>query len=312
MRIVYDNETEARTVAAAGALGLMVLLCAALFLFSISGTVPNPPPVEYVEVNFGTTDIGSGSVQTYNKPNPSPRAEDVKPSDERPEPKVAPKPQVERTPATPLPKVEAVKPSKVVADKPLIASKAESPVNVPDKVETRRPKPTPPEAPPASARPEPPKKAETVNTGALYKKTSGSGGSNGTAGRAEGVGGNNNGDNVSGVGDKGNPEGNINAKEFYGKPGGASSGVALNVSGWAFGSNKLERDDSDERGRIIFQIRVDSDGSIVSARAIQTTVNPDVVEFYRRQVQRFKLRPKGSVTPSELSTGTLTVSISAN
>jgi periplasmic protein TonB len=312
MRIAYENETEARTVAAAGALGTTVLLVSVLFLVSISGNVPDPPPVQFVEVNFGMSDVGSGSVQTYNKPDLSPRAEEVKPSDERPEPKVTPRPQVQRTPPTPVPKVEDSKPSKVVAEKPLIASKAESPINVPEKVETRKAKLTPTETPAAVTRSEPLRKEETVNTGALYKKSSGSGGSNGTIGRAEGVGGNNNGDNASGVGDKGNPEGNINAKEFYGKPGGASSGVALNVSGWAFGSNKLDKDESDERGKIIFQIRVDSDGSIVSARPIQTTISPDVVEFYKRQVLRFKLRPKGSVTPSELSTGTLTVSISAN
>jgi periplasmic protein TonB len=312
MRIAYENELEARTAAAVGAFGVMVLLFAVLFLASISSTMPNPPPVQFVEVNFGTTDVGSGSVQTFNKPDPSPRAEDVKKSDDVPDPKVTTTPRVERTPVAPVPKIEEAKPSKTIAEKPVIATKAESPVTVPEKVEATRLKKTVPTPTPAPPRAEPAKKVETVDPSAIYKKSSGASGSNGTNGRAEGVGGNNDGDNRSGVGDKGNPEGNINAKEFYGKPGGASSGVALNVSGWAFGSNKLDKDESDESGKIIFQIRVDSDGSIVSARPLQTTVSPDVVEFYKRQVLRFKLRPKGSVTPSDLSVGTLTVSISAN
>lgn len=312
MRLAYDTETEARTIAAAGATGVMVLLFIVLFMVTISSTTPNPPPVQFVEVNFGTTDVGSGNVQTYNKPNPSPRAENVKKAEDRPNPKVTTTPRVERTPVAPVPKVEEAKPSKIISEKPVIASRLESPVNVPEKAEPRRTKATAPEATPAPPRSEPARKVETVDPSALYKRSSGGAGSNGTNGRADGVGGNNNGDNRSGVGDKGNPDGNINAKEFYGKPGGAKSGVALNVSGWAFGNNRLDKDESDENGRIIYQVRVDSDGNIVSARPMQQTVSPSVESFYRRQVLRFKLRPKGSVTPSELSVGTLTINISAN
>ena len=312
MRIAYENEAEARTVALASATVAMVALIIILFLVNLTSTTPNPPPVEYVEVNFGTSDVGSGSVQTYNKPNPSPRAENVKKSEDRPNPKVTTTPRVERTPQTRAERTENLKTSPTPSEKPVIASRIESPVSVPDRPETKRPEATAPKPSPAPPRSEPAKKVETVDPNALYKRSSGGGGANGTNGRAAGVGGNNNGDDRSGVGDKGNPEGNINAKEFYGKPGGSKSGVALNVSGWAFGSNKLDKDDSDEGGRIVYQIRVDSDGNIVSARPLQQTVSPSVESHYRRQVLRFKLRPKGSVTPSDLSTGTLTINISAS
>lgn len=312
MRIAYENETEARTVAFASATALMVALLIILFLVTLSSSMPNPPPVEYVEVNFGTSNVGSGSVQTYNKPNPSPRAENVKKSEDRPNPKVTTTPRLERTRVAPTTRTEETKTSKAPAEKPLIASRTESPVSVPDRPDTKRPEATSPKSTPAPPRDEPVKKVETVDPSALYKRSSGGAGSNGTNGRAAGTGGNNNGDDKSGVGDKGNPDGNINAKEFYGKPGGSKSGVALNVSGWAFGNNKLDKDDSDEGGKIIYQIRVDSDGNIVSARPMQQTVSPSVESFYRRQVMRFKLRPKGSVTPSDLAVGTLTISISAN
>ncbi|MEZ0484032.1 hypothetical protein [Fibrella aquatica] len=312
MRIAYENETEARTVALAFATVSTVGLLIILFLVTLSSTTPNPPPVEYVEVNFGTSNVGSGSVQTYNKPNPSPRAENVKKSEDRPDPKVTTTPRVERTPVAPTTRTPDVKTSKAPAEKPVITSRSESPVSVAERPDTKRPEATSPKSSPAPPRAEPVKKVETVDPSALYKRSSGVAGSNGTNGRASGTGGNNNGDDKSGVGDKGNPEGNINAKEFYGKPGGGKSGLALNVSGWAFGNNKLEKDDSDDSGKIVYQIRVDSDGNIVSARPLQQTVSPSVESFYRRQVMRFKLRPKGSVTPSELSTGTLTISISAN
>ena len=319
MRIAYENEVEARTVALASATVAMVVLLIILFLVTLSSSTPNPPPVEYVEVNFGMSNVGSGSVQTYNKPNSSSRNENVKKSADRSDrsvgpPKVVPTRRVERTPAVPTLPIEKTKTTKSPTEKPIIASRAESPVSVPDRPETKRPEAPFPKSTAAPSRAEPVKKTETVDAGALYKRSAGGGaaGSNGTNGRAAGMGGNNNGDDKSGVGDKGNPGGNINAREFYGKPGGSKDGVALNVSGWAFGSNKLEKDDSDDSGKIIYQIRVDSDGNIVSARPLQQTVSPSVESHYRRQVMRFKLRPKGSVTPSELSTGTLTISISAN
>ena len=318
MRIAYENETEARTVALASATMVMVVLLIILFLVTLTSSTPNPPPIDYVEVNFGTSNVGSGSVQTFNKPNSSLRNENVKKSADRPNrnvesKKVTPTPRTERTPVVSRPPTEQTKIGKSPVEKPIIASRAESPVSVPDRPETKRPEASSPKSNPVPSRAEPVKKAETVDAGALYKRSGGgAAGSNGTNGRAAGTGGNNNGDDKSGVGDKGNPGGNINAKEFYGKPGGSKDGVALNVSGWAFGSNKLEKDDSDDSGKIIYQIRVDSDGNIVSARPLQQTVSPSVESHYRRQVLRFKLRPKGSVTPSELSTGTLTISISAN
>ncbi|WP_375443498.1 hypothetical protein [uncultured Fibrella sp.] len=85
--------------------------------------------------------------------------------------------------------------------------------------------------------------------------------------------------------------------------------IALNISGWLFGNNRLDRDDSNEDGKIIYQIRVDGNGNIVSARPMQQTVSPSTETFYRRQVIRFKLRPKGSSLSSDLTVGTLTIDI---
>ena len=317
-RITFDNEKEIRVKSFAGAAVINLLLLAILFFVHLAQTIPDPPPIEFIEVNFGADARGSGKIQTYNKASDSPNPVDVKAADKRPNrtvgpPKVNTTPRLEKTVPTPSPKVEHVKVAKAPTEKPVITSKAESPVTEAERPEPKRvesPKPTAPVervAPPA-----PPKKVETVNNDALFKKSSGGGGSNGTVGKAAGMGGNNNGDDASGVGDKGNPNGKIDAKSLYGKPGGGNSGVALNVAGWAFGNSKLDKDDSDEAGKIVYQVRVDEDGNIVSARPIQQTVSPDVESFYRRQVTRFKLRPKGGATPSGISIGTLTVNISSN
>ncbi|WP_405511404.1 hypothetical protein [Spirosoma sp. KNUC1025] len=83
---------------------------------------------------------------------------------------------MERTRVTPSPKVEDAKPAKVATEKPIIASKAESPVTTPERPEPKRveaPKATAPVEKPAP--PAPVKKVETVNNDALFKKSSGGG-----------------------------------------------------------------------------------------------------------------------------------------
>ena len=310
-RITFDNEKEIRLKSFAGAAVINLLLLVILLFVQLRQTMPDPPPIEFIEVNFGTDARGSGKIQTYNKASDSPNPVDVKAAENKPNPKVTTTPRLERTRVTPSPKVEEAKPAKAPTEKSVITSKVESPVTEAERPEPKRaeaPKPTAPVE--RTAPPAPPKKVETVNNDALFKKSSGGGGSNGTVGKAAGTGGNNNGDDADGVGDKGNPNGKINAKEFYGTPGGSSSGVAFDVSGWAMASKPSVNDDSDETGKIVFQIRVDGSGEITSVRQLQSTVSPSVSELYRRAVGRLRLRPKGGATPPT-ATGTITFIIKA-
>jgi periplasmic protein TonB len=307
----FDNEPEIRVFSFAGSFALMLLLVALLLFIRISQSIPQPPPIQFVEVNFGTDAVGSGRIQTYNKASDSPNAEDVKKAEKTPNPKVTTTPRVEKTPVAPVPKVEEVKEkSKTVTEKPIIATKnSDSPVTVPEKAEPKKTKasPAPNPAPPTTA---PVKKVETVDPNALYKRSSGGGGANGTVGKAAGTGGNNNGDDAKGVGDKGNPNGKLDAKEFYGSPNGGSSGVAFDVSGWSLASRPNVNDDSDETGKIVFQLTVDDAGNIINVKTKQTTVGASVVEVYRRAVQRLRLRPKSANTPPT-STGTITFIITS-
>jgi TonB family protein len=310
-RITFENEDEIRVKSLAGAVIINVLLIALLLLVKLSQTIPNPPPIQFVEVNFGLDNRGSGRIQTRNKPSASLNPEEVRAADKRPNPKVNTTPRLEKSRPTPVPKVEEAKPAKTATEKPLITSKAESPVTTPERPEPKRvesPKATAPVERPAP--PVPPKKVETVNNDALFKKSSGGGGSNGTIGKAAGTGGNNNGDDADGVGDKGNPNGKINAKEFYGTPGGAPTGVAFDVSGWSLASRPSVNDESDETGKIVFQIKVDGSGDVINVRQLQSTVSPAVSEQYRKAVQRLRLKPKGGATPPT-ATGTITFIIKA-
>ncbi|WP_020606173.1 hypothetical protein [Spirosoma spitsbergense] len=321
-RITFENEEEIRVKSLAGAVIINGILIALLLLVKLTQTVPDPPPIEFIEVNFGTDARGSGRIQTYNKASDSPNTEDVKAAEKRPNRSVEP-PSVKTTArvakarVTPSPNVVDAKPAKTPTEKPIITSKAdESPVTAPVRPEPKRaesPKATAPVERPAP--PTPAKKVETVNNDALFKKSGGSspsggGGSNGTVGKASGTGGNNNGDDASGVGDKGNPNGKLNAKEFYGTPGGGATGVAFDVSGWSMAGSPNVNDNSDETGKIVFQLTVDGSGDIINVRQVQSTVSPAVSDLYRKAVRQLRLRPKGGATPPT-ATGTITFIIKA-
>ena len=299
------EEREHQMIGLAGATIITSALITITLFVKIYHALPKTEAIEYVEVNFGTDDAGYGKIQTYNKASDSPRAENVKKSDDTPKVKATPTPKV--TPP-PTPKVETPKPVKTAPVKPPITSKLESPVETkaetkPTKTESKATTP----APPAPTKPAPePKK---VDEDALFKKSSGSSkGSNGTNGTASGTGGNNNGDKPGTVGDQGNPKGSIDAGSLYGKPGGAKTGLALNVSGWGMGARPQVNDDSDESGRIVFEITVDDTGDIIGVRVKESTVSQSVVEVYKRAVSRMKLVPKSENVPST-SKGTITFNI---
>jgi len=296
MTLTNEQDRENQLIAFAAATIITSGLVVAMLFLTIYQSLPPQPVIEYVEVNFGTDASGYGKVQTYNKANDSNRAEDVKKSDDAPKVKAKAEPKV--TPP-PTPKVEAPKTVKATPVKPPITSKAESPVEV---KENTKPVKTESKSPPVEAPTPAPKK---IDDNALFKKSSGSSGSNGTTGKAGGVGGNNNGDKPGTVGDQGNPNGKIDAGSLYGKPGGSSQGVALNVSGWGMGSRPQVNDDSDESGKIVFEIKVDDTGDITSVRVKESTVSQSVVEVYRRAINRMKLIPKSDNVPAT-STGTLT------
>ena len=86
-RITFDNEKEIRMKSFAGAAAINVLLLVLLLFVQLRQTMPDPPPIEFIEVNFGTDARGSGKIQTYNKASDSPNPVDVKAAEKRPNPK---------------------------------------------------------------------------------------------------------------------------------------------------------------------------------------------------------------------------------
>lgn len=276
-----------------------------------------------IEVNFGTSDLGSGNVQTYNKANDLPNEEESAPE--------ASKAKVE-TPAPPVIKPVESKPEKVkvVKEAPVVTSKVESDIKVKETKDTKvkptptatKPvetsKPAPVKATPVKPAPIPPK----PDAGSLYSKPGAKTGGNGTVGTSSKPGGNNNGDGAKGeVGDKGDPKGKIDAPLYSGKPGsggngaggtgGGTAGSSLDMSGWKI-ARKLEIvDNSDDTGMVRFEVKVDDRGQLLSIKVLQNTLSQSLVNKIKKALENADFIPTGSGALPAVSTGRFTYRITS-
>ncbi len=126
----------------------------------------------------------------------------------------------------------------------------------------------------------------------------------------------NNGDKPNTVGDQGDKNGNPDARALYGNAGegnnpngsgGAGGGASLDLAGWMWDSKPTPKDETNESGRIVFQIKINSEGEIIAVNAIEKTVSPALVQFYKAHVEKLtfsKINP--SVASSGVTVGKIT------
>lgn len=289
---VSPNEKEYQKKAFIISLFIYAVLLLVLFYLKIAYT---PPVEEYalgVDLNYGVDLIGSGDIQTLNKANDSKNTEEMAPSDKidvKPQVKPTPKPIVEK-------KVEA--PKKVVekkveaAPKKVITSETEKTPVVKNSTAkpSAKPAPTTSSSTPTKPTTQPSTPPRSVDQSSLFGKKGSSSTSNGTVGTKEGIGGNNNGDGKKGeVGDQGSPQGTLDGKSLYGKPGsggGTSGGASINISGWKKRNFTLPKDNTNETGKIVFDVTVDAFGEVRAITVAETTVSPSVVSFYKSYLQK--------------------------
>jgi periplasmic protein TonB len=268
--------------------------------FFIIWSPPNPPldAGSGLELNFGTDDAGSGDVQTYNPggtpaPVQPPAPGEVKPATQVPENQ---------------PTENAVKPQPTETQTPdmLTTRDEESEVEVPTKEKAK----------PQEVRPEPAKpKAEpkpVINEKALFtKKNTGAGGK--TDGSGNRPAGGNEGDDTGKTGHKGQSDGDLDGRAYFGKKGsggqgnGGQGGASMNVPGWRWTARPKPIDESSEEGKIVFTVRIDEAGKVLSCVVRETTVSPTLVAIYKKEIMentRFETDNNG--TPAPVSTGTIT------
>ncbi|HXA02668.1 MAG TPA: hypothetical protein VNW99_11810, partial [Cytophagaceae bacterium] len=240
--------------------GLLLLL----FVFFMM-KVPDPPLRSLggsgIELNYGTTDAGSGDLQTLNQANASDKnvesaaADVTAASANTEESNQENKPQVEDQ-TTVITGTEDV--NYEVKQKEVKKS-TEVSVNKTDK-------------------------APNTKTATIDKAKT-----NGTNGTAKTIGGNNNGDQQGKTGDQGSKTGTVDSKALYGEegnggPGKGGVGGNLDIAGWNWDDRPNIKDNSDESGRIVIGFKIDDQGEVIKVWKIENNLSPSVYKLYEDEV----------------------------
>ena len=274
-----------------------------LVFFIVGWKAPDPPLPEYgIELNFGLDNQGSGDVQPETPVGDGGR--------EQEEPAKS-KPQVQEETKVEEKAQEEVKPIEAKPVESEITSKVESPVVVKEKKEEVKPVEKPVVKPEEKkVEPKVEEKPKVIPDAVYKPKAKESGSGSQTAGTKEGAPGNH-GDDVGKTGDKGNPQGTLDAKALYGKPGGGGGGSSLELAGWNWDEIPQPNVPNNITGRIVFEIQVDDKGELIRIDIVQNSLNPEATKACREAVQKLTFLKTGNNVPA-LSKGKITFVVRAN
>lgn len=268
------------------------------FIFMVAWREPNPPLPEIgIEINFGTDDVGSGDVQPTEPANTS-DSEEESDSASAEEEVVEDQPIEESIPkeVTNEDMIDLVTEESTVEDTPTETITQKTPS--PDVIEEE---PQPEEVVQTKVVKKEPVKQPNVEEKKETNTTDGTGQTNAEAQKA------NQGDNTNEAGDKGQEEGSLDSRTLYGNQGGGGGELGLSMSGWMWDFIPKANDTSDENGRIVFEVKIDDEGEIVSIKTTERTVSTSVEKIYRQEVEKLTFtKTSDNRSTATISTGTIT------
>ncbi|TXK47680.1 hypothetical protein FVR03_09040 [Pontibacter qinzhouensis] len=300
--IIHEEEKN-KKIAAVVSVILHALII--LLLFYLMAWRPQDPPAKDngIEINFGLSAVGSGNVQTTATPNESKNVQDSKPAPTQPDPQPEPKPVAANPPA----------PTRPVETPKVVTTTADAPVAVKEVKEVAKPTPKPepkvePKKEPEKPVEEPKKEPEKPKSLYPGKPTESTG--TGKAGTSNEATGNNNGDDINKVGDKGSPDGKLDAKALYGKAGGGAGG--LDMAGWRYEIEPKRDPYPNESGIVKFRISINGNGEVINISLIESNVSPQVRKWYEDQLRKTSFIRTGGGNTNAGATGTVTFVIKSN
>lgn len=279
-----DNRQERRSERAAALISLGIHGAILLILFLLVAWRPADPPLpEYgMELSLGFTDEGSGEQVAQQQPQPV-----------QPEPEAEPStpPVDEAKPQTKITPVEEEGPVVVKEEPKKKTEPKKEPVKVPATEEKVKPKEPPKEKPKAVYEPS--------------KATEKTGDQNSTS----------KGDDANASGEKGRPEGKVDARALYGSPGdggGGGGGTGLELAGWRWDREPRPRlPETEKNGKIVFEIEVDEEGQITKLVTIERGVSPAAEKICREEILSLNFVQIGNRVP-ERSKGRVTIVVKAH
>jgi outer membrane biosynthesis protein TonB len=277
-----EQEKKNQRIAFLSTLGIQVVVFLLLFVM-VAYSPPNPPnPQVGIELNLGFDDQGGG-----DNPATTPVGDEGnQPEESKVEPEEVKQEEVKEE------VVEETKPTETKATEEVVSTTAESPVSVKKeekpiekpkvKVEEKKPE----------VKPEKP-----ANT---YTPTE-----NKTAGTKEGKAGSE-GTDEGKTGNKGKEEGTlVKGGQYTGTPGGGGGGSSLELSGWAWDKKPNPDVPNNESGRVVFEIKVDDNGDIVSIKTLERSVSQEAEQICRKAIEKLTFIQTGDNVPA-ISTGKIT------
>ncbi|MBX9853671.1 MAG: hypothetical protein K2X86_18155 [Cytophagaceae bacterium] len=276
MRVEKSYKNEALAIS----IGFHALLLLILFLFVLK---PMDPPLGElgggVDLNYGEVDAGTGDPNNLNPSDPNSGQENLVPLEVAPE--------------------EPTEPTSSETEIPVSDNKDAIPVPV-DKPKDDKVKPV-------DTKTDKTKPVDKPSEPTVDKKTLFPGKNNKPSG-----------DDKNKPGDPGNPLGK-DGKKVIGNPGygddpNGTGGISFGegLGGWRFKDNPIPKNLPEERGSIVFYIKVNDDGLIISAKVLQNNgVSVSSAEMCRVSILKMPLERinDGNVPP--FSEGPVTVQLKA-
>jgi outer membrane biosynthesis protein TonB len=230
-----------------------------IFLFIVGLKYLDPPPESGIAVNFGTTDYGSGDVQPteavksapkQNIPEPTPQETSTSPSE------VVDDVATQETEDAPV--IEEKEEPKVEKEQPVEKTPEKEPKEEVKEIPEEKPVEKVPEKEPD---PQPNKDVTDAMDSLLN-------GDEQDGADAEGEGDDNK------AGDKGDPDGDPNAKSYYGSGTGIDGDGNYRLGGRKALAKTKYVQDCNETGEVVVEIEVNRNGEVVRARAgVKGTTN---------------------------------------
>ncbi|HEY8934281.1 MAG TPA: hypothetical protein VIM65_03640 [Cyclobacteriaceae bacterium] len=282
-----QQEKQNRVVALLYSFGGHAIMLILAF-FVISWKAPDPPLGALGgNLALGFDNEGSGDEQ----PTAPIGSEKAKATEE-----AEPKPEEQKQPEETTPQ-EVKETAKVETEKVVTSKDEESPVTVKENKKEEEKKPVV----------EKPKEVVVEKPAAVYKPaTTTTSNDKSTSDRAGKPG--NQGDDVGKTGDKGNPNGNEKGKALYGTPGNGGNGnggSSLDISGWQWDDRPNPVISTSESGRVVFEIKVDENGDILSIKTLERSISAEAEQICRKSVEKLSFIKTGTNVP-EVSTGKIT------
>jgi len=272
--MITQQEQKNKRIAMMISIGFHAVLLIA-FLLLMAWRAPNPPHPEYgIELNFGLDQQGGGEVQPEKAPGTETNTPDPQPEEAQETPQ-------EQSPAEVQP-VKAEEPIVSKIESPVVVKKEEKKEPTKEPVKENKTETKPKVEPKEEVKKVEPKEAVKTE----YKPTETK------PADKKGEGGTSHGDDPGKVGDKGNPEGKLDANALYGKQGGGANGdgFGLSMSGWAWADNpKIPELPDNQDGRIEFEIECDEDGEIVGITTLHRGLSARAEQLLKDEIRRNSL-----------------------